>query len=345
MICFQSVPVSGSSCSSSTSDRITQVVQLFVDILCLSSSVLVQFSEIVEMTIDLDLAKQLEGNSKTAYINGFTIFLKLLNNIIDNPQQEKYRRFKKTNPRISSELLSLDGMEQLLMESGFELDNDEFVIRRGGVGMISKLKNYRDFFQKRLELMKQSSSTLTTSAVAPPVSKGAMQKATTKPRPEPVKILANRPFHERIKFPQILKTDNNFLRQIEQLSDSVMQYEDSLLQQSALQLIPTEKFRLNAIEKLRKIQKLIKTKEITEDEPALPDLILEELAEWFKNHFFTWINAMPCKRCNNPGTDAVGTRSENGVRIEVRNLQMMKQRLEPKTSYRNIHARRTTATR
>lgn len=299
------------------SGRFTKVVQSFVDILCLSSSLIVKLSAILEMSIDLDLAKRLEGNSKAAYINGFTIFLKLLNNIIDNPQEEKYRKFKKTNPRISGELLSLDGMEQLILESGFELDKDEFVIRRGGVGMISKLKNYRDFFQKRLEMMKQNSSTLTTSAVPSSSSSGAIQKTVTKPRLEPVKILANKPFHDRIKFPQILQTNNKFLRDIEQLSDSVMQYEDELLQKSALQLIPTERFRLNAIEKLRKIQKLIKAQEITEDEPPLQDLVLEELAEWFKNDFFTWINAMPCKRCKNPGTDAVGTRSENGVRIEV----------------------------
>lgn len=276
------------------------------------------------MSIDLDLAKRLEGNSKTAFINGFTIFLKLLNNIIDNPQEEKYRKFKKTNPRISGELLSLDGMEQLILDSGFEIDGDEFILRRGGVGMISKLKNYRDFFQKRLEMMKQSPPTL-TSAVPHSSSKGAFQKATAKKKPEPIRILANKPFQERIKFPQVLKTENNFLRQIEQISDSMMQYEDNLLQESALQLIPTEKFKLNAIEKLRKIQKLIITKELTVDEPALQDLILEELAEWFKNSFFTWINTMPCKNCKNPGTDLVGTRSENGVRIEVRNVaQMMK---------------------
>lgn len=37
-----------------------------------------------------------------------------------------------------------------------------------------------------------------------------------------------------------------------------------------------------------------------------------------QNDFFTWINSMPCKNCGNEGTDAVGIRTENGVRIEVR---------------------------
>lgn len=269
------------------------------------------------MSINLDLAELLETNPKSSYINGVTIFLKLIGNIIDNPKEEKYRRFKRTNQRISSEVLSVNGMEQLILDSGFEADNDEFVLRRGGLGVVNKLKNFRDFFQKRLEFVKQSPSTL-KAADARPAAKGATQKIATKPKPEQIKIVANKPFHERIRFPQTLRTNNNFLRQLEQLSDSVMQYEDSLLQQSALQLIPTERLKQNALEMMRKIQKLIKSNVITENEPALDDLILEELAAWFKNDFFKWINAMPCKVCKNQNTDAVGTRLENGVRIEVR---------------------------
>lgn len=283
------------------------------------------------MSINVTLAVRLEANPKDAYVTGVNILVKLLTNVIDNPKDEKYRRFKKTNQRISNELLSLDGMVDMLAESGFELDNDEFVLRRGGLGVISKLKTYRDFFQQRLEIVKQSPSTLTTSADARSSSKGAIQKVasastksesstppTTVPtRVSTVKITATKPFHERIRFPPVLRSENNFLRQLEQLSDSVMQYEDKQLQQSALQLIPSEKLKQQALEKLRKIQKLIKSKVITEAEPPLDDLILEELAEWFKNNFFTWINAMPCRVCKNQGTDAVGTRMEHGVRIEV----------------------------
>lgn len=269
------------------------------------------------MSIDLDLADRLEKNPKTSYVKGVTIYLKLISNIIENPKDEKYRRFKKTNQRISSELLSADGMEQLLLDSGFEADNDEFVLRRGGLGAINELKKFRDFFQKRLEFVNQSPTNLKTADARATV-KGAIEKIAAKPKAEQVKIVVNKPFHERIRFPQTLGTSNNFLHQLEQLSDSVMQYEDSLLQKSALQLVPAERLKLNALEKMRKIQKLIKSKTISEAEPALDDLILEELAAWFKNYFFTWINAMPCKVCKNINTDAVGTRLDNGVRIEVR---------------------------
>lgn len=273
------------------------------------------------MSIDLDLSERLEKNPESSFVNGVTIFLKLLSNIIENPQEEKFRKFKKSNQRISREVLSVDGMEQLILDSGFELDNDEFVLRRGGLGVISKLKSFRDFYQKRLEVVKQGPSALKPSNDARTSSKGAIQKVPSpvkQLKPEPVKIVASKPFHERIRFSPTLTTNNNFLKQLEQLSDSVLQYEDSLLQTSAKLLVPTEKLKQNAIEKMRKIQKLIKSNVITEDEPPLEDLILEELAAWFKNDFFTWINAMPCKRCSNNSTDAVGTRMEKGVRIEVR---------------------------
>lgn len=271
------------------------------------------------MSINLDLVARIERNSRSSFVNGVTIYLKLLTNIIDNPKEEKFRRFKRTNQRISKELLSLDGMEELVTSSGFELDGEEFVLLRGGLGVISKLKSYRDFFQKRLDIVGQSPSASNRSAETITPSKGAVQKPS-KPVSASVKIRVSKPFHERIRFPPALHSTNNFLRQLEQISDSVMQYEDPLLQQSALEIIPLEKLKSNALEKMRKLQKLIQSKAIDEEEPPLDDLILEELAAWFKNNFFTWINAMPCRVCKSAETNAIGTRTENGVRIEVRTL-------------------------
>lgn len=271
------------------------------------------------MSINLDLVARLERNATSSYIKAVTIYLKLLTNIIENPKEEKFRRFKKSNQRISKELLNIDGMQELVTDSGFVLEGDEFVLLRGGLGVVAKLKSYRDFFQKRLDLVNNPSALSTSAAIKVP-SKGAIQKNAVSSVPATIKILADKPFHERIRFPPALQSTNNFLRQLEQISDSVMQYEDSLLQQSALKLIPMERLKANALEKLRKLQKLIQSKVIAEDEPPLDDLILEELATWFKNDFFKWVNAMPCRVCKNESTDAIGTRLENGVRIEVRSI-------------------------
>lgn len=56
----------------------------------------------------------------------------------------------------------------------------------------------------------------------------------------------------------------------------------------------------------------------SDPEPCYDDLLIYELAEWFKSSFFTWVNTLPCKVCKNENTQSVGTVTENGVRIEVR---------------------------
>lgn len=268
------------------------------------------------MSVNLDITNKLEGSPKTTYVNSITICLKLLENIINNPKEEKFRKFKKSNAKIANELLVLDGIEELFLEVGFEIENGEFILRRGGLGVINKLKIYRDFLQKRLDVIKNKNDDSAVIKLEKKSSKGAIQKTPVeKVLPTPVKITADKPFHARISFPQVLKTVNPFLQQLEHLSDAVMQYEDEALKKSALQIIPVEKLKLNAIENLRKFQKLVKQKEITDDEPPLDDFILEELAAWFKNEFFTWVNNMSCKVCKGE-TRPHGTKVVAGVRIE-----------------------------
>lgn len=265
------------------------------------------------MSVNIELVKRLERNERVNLITAINIYLKLIGNILLNPQDEKYKKFKKTNPRISKELLSVDGMVEILIDSGFENDGDQFVLRRGGIGSITKLKSYYELFKRRIEDFKATPSTVVETGSKPKVIEVA--KPVPKVFPS-VKIIVSKPFHERIRFPRVLKTNNEFLRSLEHFSDSVIQYEDELLQKSALQLMPLERFKQSAIEKLRKIQKLIIKGEINEPEPSLDDLILEELAAWFKNEFFTWINSAPCRVCKNQNTQPMGTSSMDGVRIE-----------------------------
>lgn len=254
------------------------------------------------MSINLDLIGRIERNKKEVLVDGIGTCLRLMDNIINNPKEEKFRKFKKSNAKIQ-EMLKIDGLEELFIDMGFELDAGEFVLRRGGLGVIGKLKVYRDFINKRLDVIKSGTS-----------STGAIQKVI---KQDPViRIVADKPFSQRISSPSVLKNTNNpFLLQLENLSDAVMQYEDASLQKSALQIIPVEKLKLNAIENMRRYQELIKKKEVTEDEPPLDDFILEELAAWFKNDFFTWINNMDCRACKGE-TRGSGSHIDGGVRVE-----------------------------
>ncbi len=52
--------------------------------------------------------------------------LKLLNNILKNPREEKFRMIKKTNAAIQSKLLSVKGVPELLEALGFISIDEEF---------------------------------------------------------------------------------------------------------------------------------------------------------------------------------------------------------------------------
>lgn len=185
---------------------------------------------------------------------------------------------------------------------------------------ISNLKFAKDEITKRIEKVKNTPSSSSNSGVIQKKTEEVARKVKVpevlKPQPA-IQIRSSKTYKEAITFPRVLNTSNSFIQQLETLSDSIMQYEDQLLQESALKLIPLEDLKLKAIRKLRKIQKLISSGVLKENEPLLDELILEELTEWFKSDFFTWINKMPCKVCKNENTKSVGGDVVNGVRVEV----------------------------
>lgn len=97
-----------------------------------------------------------------------------------------------------------------------------------------------------------------------------------------------------------------------------MQYEDEQLLSVGKKIIPIERLTENATKKLRLIQKEINSNTTCNNpELCLNDLILCELAKWFSEEFFTWVNSLPCKKCGNEDVPTKGGFVENGIRVEV----------------------------
>lgn len=68
----------------------------------------------------------LETANRVAYIESVTILLKILDNVIREPQNEKYRTIRLENKIIKEKLLSLNGVRQFLERIGFvEVCNDD----------------------------------------------------------------------------------------------------------------------------------------------------------------------------------------------------------------------------
>lgn len=69
--------------------------------------------------INEKIITNLEGNNKTVYINGIEILLKLLDNILNFPENEKYRKIRLDNKIIREKLLAIRGMIFVLKSIGF----------------------------------------------------------------------------------------------------------------------------------------------------------------------------------------------------------------------------------
>lgn len=61
----------------------------------------------------------LESATTNAYIESVTILLKILDNVIREPQNDKYRTIRLENKIIKEKLLCLNGVRQLLHKIGF----------------------------------------------------------------------------------------------------------------------------------------------------------------------------------------------------------------------------------
>lgn len=238
-------------------------------------------------------------NTKESLEEGLKILLRLLDNVISDPGNTKYRRIRSENKIIKEKLLSLDGMNDLLKEIGFVLGEDAYDLPTNV--LIARLKEYRTEIDKAMSEKSESEGT------------GAVKKK--KKGVERVPFRAGKSYKERTNFSKVINSPNQFLRQIESLSDEVMQYEDEVLQETGRSMMPLEKLKNKTMESLRKIQKSIKEGK-SKDEPSYDDLFIWELAEWFKTDFFTWVNALPCPICKNEKTTPVGHTIEDGVRVE-----------------------------
>lgn len=99
-------------------------------------------------------------------------------------------------------------------------------------------------------------------------------------------------------------------------SDQVQQYEDERLQHYGRKVIPLATLTENAMNGMRRQQKE-QGRNASIKDPCFKDWLLVELAKWFNEKFFTWVDALPCKICGNTADRARSTYVENGVRVEV----------------------------
>lgn len=71
-------------------------------------------------SLDTALFHAIENNPKERYIEGAAILLKLLENVIREPDNPKFRTIRLENKIIKEKLLCLNGIKECLEYIGFE---------------------------------------------------------------------------------------------------------------------------------------------------------------------------------------------------------------------------------
>ncbi|XP_017045655.1 peptide-N(4)-(N-acetyl-beta-glucosaminyl)asparagine amidase isoform X2 [Drosophila ficusphila] len=241
---------------------------------------------------------QQQQGLKEAYLEAVRILLVLLENVLAQPENSKFRTIRLENKAIKEKLLTLPGCERLLDAIGFIRAPESNVYTLPTDVSLQQVQKYRDALSER-----RSAWLSGTLPKSPPQHSAASNTLS------PLFIKPSVEYRQRIAFPRVLS--------LELYSDAVMQYEDELLLATGRTLIPVEELTEKASEKLMEMQEQIASGECQEKEPCVRDLLLVELVNWFNTQFFQWVNNIPCRVCGSEEGKLRRTQKEGDVRVEV----------------------------
>ncbi|XP_014232261.1 peptide-N(4)-(N-acetyl-beta-glucosaminyl)asparagine amidase [Trichogramma pretiosum] len=226
----------------------------------------------------------LHDNEEPVKQEAVKVLLKMCNNIIKNPKDSKYRKIFLSNAVVSKKLLPANGAIECLFEAGF-IENDD--------GFLLPLNNSLTGIKELFELLNNLSK---PKSVPTSITK---QNSTT--------IDFEEEYHKI-----------GFLTEMMLHFKNVIRFEDKNLQEKVKSIVPIIKFEINAMQKLRNIQKEIKITKV-DDDIVIEDLILSELMSWFKNSFFQWVNSPECDKCSGECSYDRSIKSNNPLvsRIEI----------------------------
>ncbi|XP_052388749.1 peptide-N(4)-(N-acetyl-beta-glucosaminyl)asparagine amidase isoform X1 [Carassius gibelio] len=228
-------------------------------------------------------------NPTEVFLDVSKLLITYADNILRNPNEDKYRSIRIGNPTFSTKLLPVKGAVECLFEMGFEEAETHLVFPKSA--SVERLKQVRETIaserDQRLGASKaassQQSARVPPSPAPPPPpsasSAGSASAAAAIPTPAPAAL----PF---------TSSSVTFLRTLQSNFQHVLIYESPELQQKALNCIPHELLRTRAKERLKQAKDADPACTLGEE-----DMLVLDLLQWFKGDFFSWVDNLPCSRC------------------------------------------------
>ncbi|XP_016136860.1 peptide-N(4)-(N-acetyl-beta-glucosaminyl)asparagine amidase-like [Sinocyclocheilus grahami] len=222
-------------------------------------------------------------NPTEVFLDVSKLLITYADNILRNPNEDKYKSIRIGNPTFSTKLLPVKGAVECLFEMGFEEAETHLVFPKSA--SVERLRQVRETIaaerDQRLGASKaassQQSARVPPSPPPPPLPSASSSSAVPTPAPAALPFTLSRV---------------TFLKTLQSNFQHVLIYESPELQQKALNCIPHELLRSRAEERL---------KQAKDAEPACnlgeEDMLVLELLQWFKGDFFSWVDNLPCSRC------------------------------------------------
>ncbi|XP_058146744.1 peptide-N(4)-(N-acetyl-beta-glucosaminyl)asparagine amidase isoform X1 [Dasypus novemcinctus] len=231
-------------------------------------------------------------NAPETFLEASKLLLTYADNILRNPNDEKYRSIRIGNTAFSTRLLPVRGAVECLFEMGFEEGETHLIFPKKA--SVEQLQKIRDLIamerSSRLDGSKKSHkvelSEQPTSNIQHPTVHSSNPVGFTQ-HPRNTQVQSSNPLS-----PTVATAGSTILKVLQSNIQHVLIYENLALQEKALACIPVQELKRRSQEKLSRARKLDKGA-IIHDE----DFLLLELLHWFKEEFFHWVNNILCSKC------------------------------------------------
>ncbi|XP_062970152.1 peptide-N(4)-(N-acetyl-beta-glucosaminyl)asparagine amidase isoform X2 [Cynocephalus volans] len=231
-------------------------------------------------------------NTPETFLEASKLLLTYADNILRNPNDEKYRSIRIGNTAFSTRLLPVRGAVECLFEMGFEEGETHLIFPKKA--SVEQLQKIRDLIaierSSRLDGSNKShkveSSQQPATSTQLPTAQSSNPNGLTQHSGNHQGQSSNPPSGPMVT------TNSTILKVLQSNIQHVLVYENLALQEKALACIPVQELKRKSQEKLSSTRKLDKGTNLRDE-----DFLLLELLHWFKKEFFHWVDKISCSKC------------------------------------------------
>ncbi|XP_023022495.2 N-glycanase Pngl [Leptinotarsa decemlineata] len=249
-----------------------------------------------------EILNKLKKNQQKMYEETVRILCKIADNILENPENLKFRTLQKSNQTVTSKIISVSGGVECLKAMGFVEEKNVYVMNsNASLEVVDRFRQALSSWQqekKQSENEKCKDDSLNLSEPNKVLdTKQEDQKRADISNGKDSEVGNLESIRCNRMPPANLIYKNDFLNKIESYFHNALQYEDKNLQERVRCLIPVRVLEENSQRNLRRIQECIKKNKLEDPEISIQDMMVLELLRWFKEDFFVWVDNPECESC------------------------------------------------